>query len=106
VLGIRLRSGDLTGDGYRDLLAFEETGGSGACGVWRVFAAVDGTLRELLRRRTCDTDISLARGGLQVTAAVFEPGDAHCCPSALRQLTLRWDGSRWRREEVELIPLG
>lgn len=104
VLGILLQAGDLTGDGHMDVLSFESTGGSGACGRWRVFATWRGAVRELYRRKTCDTDILLSEGALRVSSAVFEPGDAHCCPSFTRRSTLRWDGETWAREDVELIP--
>ena len=42
VLGISMEPGDLTGDGIVDLLTNEHTGGSGACGRWRVVASNPG----------------------------------------------------------------
>jgi hypothetical protein len=92
VLGIRLEPGDVTGDGVDDLLSFEETGGSGACGTWRVIVTGDGAAADVGHLRACDTQVRFARAGIEVREAVFEPGDAHCCPSAYRISRLRWDG--------------
>ena len=92
VLGIRLDTGDLTADGVADLLTFEIAGGSGACGTWRVTGSFPEAPTEILRRETCDAELRIVQGGLQLREAVFEPGDAHCCPSAFRLTRLEWDG--------------
>jgi hypothetical protein len=106
VLGIRVQAGDLTGDGHDDVLTFEETGGSGACGTWRVMAAAaDGTDR-LMKRRTCDAELVIAGGALELREAVYEPGDAHCCPSAFRYTTLEWDGREFVETDVVVEPTG
>ena len=97
ILGIRLEAGDLTSDGHPEVLAFEDRGGTGACGTWRVIAPAAGSADEVLRRTTCDTQIRIAGDALEVREAVFEPGDPHCCPSAFRRSTLRWNGSRFRQ---------
>jgi hypothetical protein len=93
VLGIHALIGDATGDGSPDAITFEDTGGSGACGTWRVLdlAANDG----VFTRERCDTtiDLSLDPAGLVVREAVFEQGDAHCCPSATRISILTFDGA-------------
>jgi hypothetical protein len=107
VLAIRPQTGDLTGDGADDLLTFEETGGTGACGRWRVLAQTGQGMEQILERETCDTTIDVSpRGTLLVREAVFAPGDPHCCPSSVRLTTLRWTGERWRvlqrREEPAL----
>ncbi len=96
VLGIRLVVDDLTGDGVDDALTFEDQGGSGACGIWRVIQTGTGTATQIYRRHTCDTNVTIGEGSLVVTASVYEPGDSHCCPSATRTTTLRWDGSVWQ----------
>jgi hypothetical protein len=91
VLGIHALIGDATGDGSPDAITFEDTGGSGACGTWRVLdlAANAG----VFTRKTCDTTIDLASDpvGLVVREAVFEEGDAHCCPSATEISILTFD---------------
>jgi hypothetical protein len=106
VLGISMEPGDLTGDGIVDLLTNEHTGGSGACGRWRVVASELGVATEILRRDTCDTDIAIAAGELRIREAVYEQGDPHCCPSAFRVATLRWDGEEWVETGSETQPVG
>lgn len=105
VLGITLSPGDVTRDGIADLLTNELTGGTGACGRWRVVASEPGRATEIFRRDACDTEIRIAGGDVQLRAAVFEPDDAHCCPSAFRVTTLRWDGESWQRTSSELQPV-
>jgi hypothetical protein len=95
VLGVRFDVGDLTGDGSPDVLSFEDIGGSGACGTWRVIETSVGGYAGRYRRQTCDTEVRIVGGDLQVRTAVFSPDDAHCCPSAYRTTTLAWNGSSW-----------
>ncbi len=97
VLGVRFETGDLTGDRSPDALTFEGTGGSGACGTWRVVSMA--TASELYARQICDAEMRISDGDLLIREAVFAPGDAHCCPSAYRITTLAWDGSGWRVED-------
>jgi hypothetical protein len=92
VLGVRVALGDLTDDGAQDALTFEDTGGSGGCGTWRVISPTDGAANEIFRRQTCDTQIINSAGTLKIRQDVFEPGDAHCCPSSVHITILRWDG--------------
>jgi hypothetical protein len=95
VVQIRATIGDATGDGSPDALTFEDTGGSGACGVWRLLDLAANA--QVFERQTCDTTIDLSANpvGLVVREAVFEEGDAHCCPSAMRTSVLVLDGSLW-----------
>ena len=102
VLGVGVDQGDLTGDAIPDLLTFEDVGGSGACGTYRVIAAGDGDAAEILRRSVCDAQIQIAGGDLRVREAVFEPDDPHCCPSAFRTTVLRWNGSDWKTVSEEV----
>jgi hypothetical protein len=93
VLGIRALIGEATGDGSPDALTFEETGGSGACGTWRVIDLAANV--QVFKRKTCDATIDLSTEpvGLSLREAVYEPGDAHCCPSAMRTTVLTFDGA-------------
>jgi hypothetical protein len=102
VLGVSFETGDVTGDGIDDALTFEQTGGSGACGTWRVIASSSGAAAEVFRERTCDTEIRIAGGALERQEAVFETGDAHCCPSAYRFATLGWDGETFVETSSEI----
>jgi hypothetical protein len=104
VFGVRIDQADVTGDEIADLLSFEDVGGSGACGTYRVVASTDGGASEILRRDVCDTQIQIAGGDLLLRAAVFEPDDPHCCPSAFRTTVLTWNGSAWDRVSSEISP--
>jgi hypothetical protein len=105
VFGVRIEQADVTGDEFADLLSFEDVGGSGACGTYRVVASTNGDASEILRRDVCDTQIQIAGGDLLLRAAVFEPDDPHCCPSAFRTTVLRWNGSAWERVSSEISPV-
>lgn len=102
VLGIRLQAGDLTGDGHEDVLVFEETGGSGACGRWRVAAAAPEGAVTAFKRQTCDAEFQIRGGALELREAVYEPGDPHCCPSAFRYATYEWNGQRFEETSSRL----
>ncbi len=104
VFGIRVVAGDLTDDAIADILSFEDVGGSGACGTYRVIASAVGDATEIFRRETCDTQIVISNGDLRVREAVFEPDDPHCCPSAFRTSTLRWNGTSWDEISSEVVP--
>lgn len=96
VLAIRALIGDATGDGSPDAITFEDTGGSGACGTWRVLDLAANA--QVFKRKTCDTTIDLSSDpvGLVVREAVFDQGDAHCCPSATKISILTFDeASGW-----------
>ena len=91
VLEIHTLIGDATADGSPDAITFEDTGGSGVCGTWRVLdLAANGVV---FTRKTCDTTIDLSRDpvGLVVREAVFDQGDVHCCPSATKISILTFD---------------
>jgi len=104
VLGISLDAADVTDDGFEDGLTFEQTGGSGACGRWRVVAPFHGGAIEALDRQTCDAEISIVGNHLELREAVYEADDAHCCPSAFRTTTLEWDGQAFVETEVREEP--
>jgi hypothetical protein len=107
VLGITQEGrGDLTDDGVDEILTFESTGGSGACGVTRVISPTDAAATEILRRSTCDAQASLERGHLVIREAVFGPNDPHCCPSGFRTTTFEWNGTRLVPSAVEEAATG
>ena len=94
---IQVSTGDMTGDGSDDALVFEGVGGSGACGRWLVIDLI--RTETTFRKELCDGRIEPAppgSSGLSMTESVFRQGDAHCCPSAIRETTLAWNGSAWR----------
>jgi len=104
VFGIRVEAGELTGDAIPDVLSFEDVGGSGACGTYRVIATAAGDASEIFRRDACDTQIAISGGDLRIREAVFHGGDPHCCPSAFRESTLRWSGTSWDEVSSEVVP--
>lgn len=104
VFGIRLDPGDVTGDRIPDLLTFEDVGGSGACGTYRVIATSVGDASEIFRREACDTQIAISSGDLRIREAVFRPNDPHCCPSAFREAVLHWNGASWDEIASEVVP--
>ncbi len=92
VLQIHTLIGDATADGSPDALVFEDIGGSGACGTWRVLDLASNT--QVYESQTCDAtyDVSTDPAGLVLRAAVFRQGDAHCCPSATRTTVFVYGG--------------
>lgn len=104
VFGIRLDFGDVTRDAFADVLSLEDVGGSGACGTYRVIASGVDDASEIFRRDTCDTQIAIAGRDLRMREAVFRADDPHCCPSAFRESTLRWNGTSWDEVSSEVVP--
>jgi hypothetical protein len=104
VFGIRVEASEVTGDAIPDVLSFEDVGGSGACGTYRVIASTVGDASEIFRRDVCDTQIAISGGDLRIREAVFHGGDPHCCPSAFRESTLRWSGTSWDEVSSEVVP--
>jgi hypothetical protein len=104
VFGIRVDAGELTDDAIADVLSFEDVGGSGACGTYRVIASTPGDASEIFRRDVCDAQIAISGGDLRIREAVFHADDPHCCPSAFRESTLRWNGTSWDKVWSEVVP--
>jgi hypothetical protein len=94
VIAIQGITGDATGDGSGDALLFEATGGVGNCGSWRVIDLAAGVQR--WARSLCDAqvDLNVDPPGLLVTETVYEAGDPHCCPSAIRTSVWEFDPSQ------------
>ena len=94
---IQIVTTDMSGDGSDDALVLEGIGGSGACGRWSLLDL--NRLRPTFARRLCDGRIDpgpLGEPGLVITRSIYRQGDAHCCPSAIRETVLTWSGSAWR----------
>lgn len=93
VLSVDAVVADVTGDGSPDALVQELTGGSGACGTWRVIDLAEGT-QVWEKGDLCDAQVvpSTDPVGLTLTEAVFKPGDSHCCPSSTRTTLLSYAG--------------
>jgi hypothetical protein len=106
VLGISVQVGELTGDAIDEYLTFEQTGGSGACGRWRVISSTAGAADEVFDRTTCDTDIRIIGEALEMREAVYGPDDPHCCPSGFLASTFEWDGGGFALVSTEEQPAG
>lgn len=106
VLAITMEAGDATGDGIDDLLTFEQTGGSGNCGTWRLLSPTGTGVTEIYRKSTCDTEVRIAPPGLVIREAVFAPDDPHCCPSATRITSLEWDGRSFVETAIDVRSTG
>lgn len=91
-------AGDVTGDGYRDLLTFEDSTGSGGCGTWRVIAAAAGSVQQVFEQSTCEAELAITRRGLLRVRQAFKPRG---CPSihgcTIRTTVLRFDAGHWVR---------
>lgn len=101
---IQISTSDVTGDDSDDALVFEGIGGSGACGRWLVIDLA--RRKQTYRRDVCDGRMDPGppqSPGLVLTESVYRPGDAHCCPSAMRETTLAWNGAAWRVTGKRLI---
>lgn len=105
VLAISADATDLTGDGSDDALVREETGGTGACATYRVIDLAVGA--PIWKRSVCDAEVQPSPDplGLYVVARVYEPEDPHCCPSAISERVLTWNGDRFVVVSEELTPL-
>ncbi len=103
VLGIQLDTADATGDGEPDALVFENVGGSGTCGTWRLIALAAGGDAQTYQRDLCDATVEISSRpvGLRLIESVFAPGDPHCCPSGTTTAVLVWNGARWKVDSVE-----
>jgi hypothetical protein len=104
VLGVTAITADVTGDGAEDALVLEETGGTGACGTYRVIDLQAG--EAIFERSVCDTriDPSSRPRGLSIRTAVYGPDDPHCCPSAFRTTVLVYEDGSWSRGSVSTEP--
>ncbi len=95
----RIAYTDMTGDGVEEAVLFVESGGTagdlGACvmtldgGAPTVLGYVDAGGRVELRFPEAGGGVIVSREG------VYEPGDAQCCPTNLRERTYRWDGDEF-----------
>jgi hypothetical protein len=100
-LRISVETGDLNRDNRKDVLVFDDTDGSGACGDYRAIITGPGTAHATFTRLLCEDEgtIHVRRGGL-----LFSLGERkdprtrdqiHCCFLFVRRTLKRWNGTRW-----------
>jgi len=105
ILGVEGLVGDATGDGSADLLLQESTGGSGACGNWRVIDLAAATERWMESLCDARVDLHVDPVGIALSEAVYAPEDPHCCPSAFRTTVLVYeDGRGFVKDSVQSTP--
>lgn len=90
-------TGDLTRDGYPEILTFEASTGSGGCGTWRVLSGQGGVIESLLRRETCEADMAIRNGNLRIDQSYQPKGCRAIHGCARRRTVLRWDGAEFER---------
>jgi hypothetical protein len=105
VLALSADVTDLTGDRSADALIREETGGTGACATYRVVDPIAGAA--VWKRAVCDAEIQPNPDpiGLYEIARIYGPDDPHCCPSAVRERVLTWNGNRFEVASEETTKL-
>jgi guanyl-specific ribonuclease Sa len=86
---------DLTGDGVDEAVVPISTGGSAGNFAYAVFGYQGGDLEELLvaKPEAGRVTVSVEDGVLVETQPIYAPEDPFCCPSQLRHIYYRWDGS-------------
>ena len=108
---VSVESGDLNGDGRQDVLVFDDTDGSGACGDYRALITGPGSARLALTRPLCEDQgaIHVSRGGLLVSLGEQKDpktrDQIHCCYLFVRRTLRRWTGTRWVTLSTRLVRL-
>ena len=99
-IDLSVETGDFTGDGHDDVLVFDDTGGSGGCGVYRALATSAAEVRLAYVQLLCvdEGSIHLSRAGLTFRVGEAKnprtAGDIHCCYLFVRRTVKRWNGRR------------
>jgi hypothetical protein len=108
--GLSVETGDFSGDGRKDVLTFEDLGGSGGCGTYRAIVTGPGTARQVRIRDLCEDlgSIHIRHGGLLTAIGLQKdpttPLSPHCCYLRVRRTLERWNGARWARISTTTRP--
>ncbi|MCL4386908.1 SH3 domain-containing protein, partial [Patescibacteria group bacterium] len=94
--------GDLTGDKREDALAVATQSGTGVCQTTFVYSYKNGyILNRLLVKdppTTCHNTVKLVGTDIVEDYAVYNPGDANCCPTGGRKKDYyKWDGDEFTK---------
>jgi hypothetical protein len=93
---MRLRLGDVTGDGHPDLLLEQYPHTNHGCGPHQVVATLKhGATWRVFRADLCETPLRGSGGLLALDLPHYERGDSVCCWSKIEKLRLRWNGRRY-----------
>ena len=106
----RVAYADLTGDGKEDALVIVESGGTAgdigaavyslSAGRASVLAWIDRGGQIELRLPNTGPNSAL----IIVNQGLFAAGDTNCCPSRIKETTLRWDGSAFAIFGEQTLP--
>lgn len=106
----RVAYADLTGDGKEDALVVVESGGTAGDLGAAVYSLSAGRASVLVWiDRGGQIELRLPNAGptsalIIVKQGVFAAGDANCCPSRIKETTLRWDGSAFAIFGEQTVP--
>ena len=102
---VNIETGDFSGDGRKDVLVFDDLGGSGGCGTYRAIVTGPGSARPVLRRHICEDLGSIHLRGRGLLTAVGLKKDPktrlsiHCC-----YLRVRTDARALERDPLGSRP--
>jgi hypothetical protein len=108
-LRISVEPGDFNADGRQDVLVFDDTDGSGACGDYRAVLTGSGTAHAALTLPLCEdlgTIHARRRGLLFSIGKRKDPRTSdqiHCCYLAVARTLRRWNGTRWLDVSSSLV---
>ena len=94
---------DLTGDGVEEAVVIVESGGTQGDIGFGVYSVDEHNVAMLSFFEQARGRVEVRVGVIVATEGVFAPGDAECCPSQLREVTYRWDGSGFSQVSEQVI---
>ena len=94
---------DLTGDGVEEAVAIVESGGTQGDIGFGVYSVDESNVATLSFFEQARGRVEVRVGVIVAIEGEFAPGDAQCCPSRLREVTYRWDGSGFSQVSEQVI---
>ena len=101
-LRVSTETGDFNADGRQDVLVFDDTDGSGACGDYNAVVTGSGTARPVLTELSLCEDLGTLHarpGGLLFSIGIHKDpktrDQIHCCYRVVRRTLRRWNRTRW-----------
>lgn len=100
---------DVTGDGQEEAIIPFSSGGSQGYVLYHVYR-INRSVPDLILTRNADRTnpngirMTVVNGVLTETSGVFANEDPLCCPSQLRQVTFKWDGTKLQIASENVVP--
>ena len=94
---------DLTGDGVEEAVVIVESGGTQGDIGFGVYSVDEDSIATLAFSERARGRVEVRVGVIVAIEGVFAAGDAECCPSQLREVTYRWDGSGFSQVSEQVI---